>query len=122
VLIGFISFTKVPLLKLYAIHSFYIYPPYRNRGHGKKLLVYTCDHVKKLGAQRIYIQPGPFEIVDGVCEKIVDETHRIKIQKLITLYKNAGFTFVNRFISRCAAIIYPILGISENAQYLMVKQ
>ncbi len=119
-LIGFVSFTKVPLCNMYAIHSFYIYPKYRNKGYGKKLLAYTCNHVKDLGARKIYIQPGPFEIVDGRGENITDETREERIQKLIKLYKEAKFNFVNPFTSRCAYVLYKILRISENSEYLMV--
>lgn len=120
-LIGFISYTKVPLLKFYAVHSFFIRPQYRNRGYGKRLLLYTCNHLKKIGAKRIYVQPGPFEITNGRARNITDETRDAKIERLLKLYKYTDFTHVANITSACAYILYRMLGIDENPRCLMVR-
>ncbi|MBA3752037.1 GNAT family N-acetyltransferase [Candidatus Dependentiae bacterium] len=63
--IGFLSFTKMPFLNSYIIHTFYVHPGIRNRGFGTKLLLYTCGRLKDMKAGGVYIQPGPFEMING---------------------------------------------------------
>ncbi len=119
--VGFVSYIKIPLCKYYIIYSFYIYPQYRHKGYGKKLFEYACNQLSSVGASRIYIQPGPFEIVNDCIENINDASRTEKLQKLIKLYKKFGFAFVNTSKSLFVSIIYKIIGIDENPKYLMVK-
>jgi GNAT superfamily N-acetyltransferase len=119
--IGFICYTKILVAYFYVIHSFYIKPEDRNKGYGGKLLAYTCNHLRSLGAKKIYIQPGPFEEVNGVMHNIYDESRASRIKRLIALYKRCRFQRVNKLISCGAQIVYKILGIDEDANYLLVK-
>ena len=119
--VGFVNYTKIPLTKYYVIYSFYIYPQYRHKGYGKKLFEHICNQLSNVGARRIYIQPGPFEIVNGCIENINDASRTEKLQKLIKLYKKFGFDFINASMSWFVGVVYKIIGIDENPKYLMVK-
>ena len=119
--VGFISFTN--FFSLYIIHSFYIYPVYRNNGLGRKLLLHTCNYIKKLGGRKIYIQPGPFELVEETFTNIADpRLRKAKLVKLILFYKNVSFKSVYPVTQKCASFLYKILQISENSSYLMIKK
>jgi GNAT superfamily N-acetyltransferase len=118
--IGFISYTKTPIVPFYIIHSLYVQPQYRGQGYGKKLLLYVCDIIKTEGGRRAYIQPGPFEIVNG-CAVNVDSLYQEKIQRLIELYKKCGFKSVFYPMTLLASMLYTIMGIQEDPRYLMVK-
>lgn len=117
---GCISYAKVPLIPVYILHSFYIFPEYRNKGHGTKLLMYACKYVQLLGAQRIYIQPGPFEYDDKAISKN-DSIYAIKTQRLVKLYAKEGFMSTHIITSLLAIMVYKITGINEDARHLMVK-
>lgn len=116
--VGEISHTKIPFLSWYALHSLYVDPKYRQRGYAKQLLQYACQCLQKKGATKIYIQPGPYEIQVKL-ETI--GTREAKIQRLVQLYQTQKFTVVNKIISDCAKVIYKIIGIPEDAQYLLVR-
>ncbi len=118
--IGYLSYTKIPLLNRYIIHSFYIYPATRNRGYGKKLLVYACDRLKDRRAHMVYIQPGPFEMIDGHLQN-VQVFREEKIKKLVSLYKGCGFAPVNSITQMFAYIFYTCIGIDEDPKYLLYK-
>lgn len=118
--VGFLSYTKTPLLNRYIIHSFYITPKKRNRGYGTRLLLYTCNLLKERGAHMVYIQPGPFELVKGQPQKI-QEAREVKIKKLVDLYKRAGFVPANKVTQRCASFLYTCIGIEEDSAYLLYK-
>lgn len=118
--IGFVSYTKMPIVPFYIIHSLYVHPQYRGQGYGKKLLLYVCDVIKKQDARRAYIQPGPFEIVNG-CTVDVGALYKQKIQQFIELYKKCGFKSVSYPMTLLADMIYKIMDIQQDAQYLMVK-
>ena len=120
--VGYINYIKVPLAPVYVLYSFYIYPLYRNKGLGKRLFAYVCDYLHGIGARRIYIQPGPFELDEG--NEQIDITapdRELKLKRLIRFYKNNDFVFVNKALSFFASFLYKCIGISENPQYLMVK-
>ena len=117
--VGFIHITQLPF-GYSVIHSLYIHPHYRNQGYGKALGMQALDLLKKKGGNKIFVQPGPFELTKS--ERQTIENHQIyesRLQQLIIAYKRAGLTFSNSSISRLAAILYKILGINENAHYLM---
>lgn len=119
--VGHIEFMKASSSS-YILHSFYVYPNYRGKGYGKKILLYMCNLLKERGARTIYIQPGPFEMTDDGQPSISDpDIFKVKLQRLVKLYKGVGFGFVNKLTSTCAAILYKIIGIDEDAFYLMVR-
>lgn len=122
-LVGFLCYTKIPLLSWYIIHTFYVFPQFRNQGFGKKLLIHTRDLLKKLGAYRIYIQPGPFELQHDMVIKIANQKqHAQALQKLEKLYHAIGFEKVSYIVRTCATIMYLLMGIDEDTTYLMVLQ
>ncbi len=119
--VGYISYTKIPFVHFYALHSFYVYPSYRNKGDGKRILNYASEYLTSLGAQRIYIQPGPFEIdSDGRLDRS-DPSYELKLQRLVRFYKDNGFVVVNRWLSYFVNLLYKCMSIDENADYLIVR-
>lgn len=119
--IGFVMYTKVPL-SLYVVHSLFIYPQFRNQGYGKKLLAYTCARLSSAGARVTFIQPGPFEITNHALHNITASAEReSKIQKLVKLYQVSGFKPVHRYLSRCVQLAYYLVGLPEDARYLMFR-
>lgn len=119
--VGFITITKTPLFSFYILHTLYVHPQYRHQGYGKRLLKYTCEHATSLGASRMYIQPGPFELDDnGYLIKPTD-VYDERVQALIALYTKCGFTPASKPLTYCAYALYKCMGIEENAKYLMVK-
>lgn len=119
--IGFISYTKVFLVPFYIIHNLYVYPQYRWQGYGKKLLLYTCNIIKKLGAKRAYIQPGPFEIIKGRTVG-VGALYEQEMKRIIALYKKCGFRPIARATALFAVLLYKLMSIDEDARYLMVRE
>jgi len=118
--IGFISYMKVPFLNRYVIHTFFVYPDMRNRGYGTKLLSYTCDRLENSGASVIYIQPGPFEMIDGRLQD-VQLSREVKIKKLVMLYHRCGFVSADKITQLCAYVLYQCMGIDEDSKYLLYK-
>lgn len=119
--IGFVSYTKAFLLPIYAIHNLYVYPEHRMQGYGKQLLLYACAVIKRLGARVAYIQPGPFEIVGGRTIGIIGDQYEQKMKQLVVFYEKYGFKKVHPATSWLASFLYKMMGINEDARYLMVK-
>jgi GNAT superfamily N-acetyltransferase len=119
--VGFIGYTKIPFLPYYAVHSLYVYPEHRNKGYGRQLLTYACDYLASINAQRIYIQPGPFEIDSDGYLVDVPSAHELKMQLLIDFYKKHDFAIVDRWTVYSAHLLYKLLNIYEDSNYLMVK-
>jgi GNAT superfamily N-acetyltransferase len=117
-LVGYLGYTRLPL-SYYIIHSFYIYPQFRAQGYGKKLLVYGCDVLKNCKPRKIFIQPGPFELVDGQMIDINGEEEQIALAKLVRLYGSVGFEPVSTWTVGVAFMLYKVLWIDEYAEYLM---
>ena len=113
--LGCVSFIKVPLSHTFAVHSFYIYPKYRNHGYGTRLLQYVCDYLATKDAHKIYVQPGPFELPN------VSGGNGLNTQQLIKLYTKCGFERGNKLTSTLAGLLYLLININENSRYLMVK-
>lgn len=116
-LIGFGCYTKIPLISSYVIHALYVYPQYRNKGYGSQLVLYLCDYLKKQYAKNVYIQPGAFELE----RRDSDETRERKTKILAGWYKRFGFKKVGAMTAKAAIILYKVLGINENSNYLMIK-
>ncbi len=121
--IGFISSTKILSKRVYVLYSFYIYPPCRNKGYGRELLIHTCSRLKRQGAKMIFIQPGPFELTESGNMKTLDaDEYAARLKKLIAFYKSCGFKMVSGFLSPCASLLYKIIGIPEDSSYLHVMK
>jgi len=119
-LIGFVSYTKISLVPFYIIHNLYVYPRFRKKGYGKQLLQYVCSVIQQQGGTRAYIQPGPFEIVNG--HTIKDGIlHEQKMQFLVHFYQKYGFQKVNPVLTKISSVLYRLMHIPEDARYLMVK-
>lgn len=116
--IGFASFTKIPFFSYYALHSLYVYPQYRNKGFGSKIMTYTENYLQSMKAQRIYIQPGPFEINRDISN---NNSYNTKTKQLVKLYRKLGYKLCHRITQFFARVVYRCMGIDENADYLMVK-
>lgn len=119
--IGFLSYTKMPLFSFYILHTLYVHPQYRNNGYGKYILEYACSCLKKLGASRLYIQPGPFEINEDGYLVTALASYDGRLESLIEFYRKSGFIFASKLLACSAYFLYKCVGIDENAQYLMVK-
>lgn len=119
--IGFINYFKIPCFPVYIIHTFYIYPSYRNKGYGRELISYALFRLKKKKVSKIYIQPGPSEIKNDSFRSIVNDNERInKTKKLVNFYNSLGFVPVNKFFSNALYFFYKVFKISENPRDLMV--
>lgn len=120
--IGFVYYTSL-LFKIYIVHSYFVFPKFRNQGYGKKLLSYALSVLKDEGARLIFIQPGPFEIKNNRFENLPRGSEReVSIKKLVKLYKSKGFNLAPKIISWGACPIYKLAGIDEDSQYLMIKK
>ncbi len=98
-----------------------MHPSYRNQGYGTQLLQHACERLYTLGACKIYIQPGPFEInKNGACVK-PEEAYEEKLEALKALYHKHGFETAPNIIVYAAHVVYYCARLRENANYLMVK-
>ena len=113
--IGYAEYTKIPLVAFYVIHSLYIFPAFRNKGYGTRLLEHVGEVLKQKGAHKLYIQPGPFEHEENAPHAA------LTMEQLVLWYKKLGFIPVNKIISFFAAYLYKLLDIPEDSRYLMVK-
>jgi GNAT superfamily N-acetyltransferase len=121
-LVGSISYTKIPLLPYYIIHSLFVYRQRRKQGHGEALLMHACDTIEHNGGTKIYIQPGPFEIQNNTMVAINDPViFEQQLQNLLKFYQKRGFEYVSTCTALSAYVLYKLMRINENAQYLMVK-
>jgi ribosomal protein S18 acetylase RimI-like enzyme len=113
--IGFISCLK---LKPFAavLYDFFIMPQYRGNGYGRLLLEFAIARLNNQIIKTIFIQPGPFDIVKNQIVSIKDNQ---KIEKLIKLYKSAGFKEVNTIFSKIVLFFYKLLQIPEDPKFLM---
>jgi len=120
--IGSLSYVCMPYIRWYVLYDFYIEPEQRHQGYGKKLLRAALDEIINAGARYIFIQPGPFENVDGDFVQIVGPARESRTQKLISLYKLFSFQEINS-PSLCSILngVYKIIGIDEDAHYLLMR-
>jgi ribosomal protein S18 acetylase RimI-like enzyme len=119
--IGFLWYTKLPIVHYYVLYNFYISPEYRNKGHGSALLAYSCDYLAQQGASRVYIQPGPFEM-NSAGELIGNSVdYELRLQRLVSFYQKHDFVLVSPMQSFGIGLLYRVLRINENARYLMVR-
>jgi GNAT superfamily N-acetyltransferase len=105
----------------YILHTFFIAPQCRNQGYGTELLIYALNYLKQKDANKIFIQAGPFEIINDQCQNIAKGNERNKkLQQLVNLYKKVGFKLAPVSISKIAWLIYKVGGIDEDSKYLMI--
>lgn len=118
--IGFIRYTELPL-SFYIVHSFFVYPAFRNQGNGDILFKYALSVLKARKARLLFIQPGPFDITNHKfynlpCGKEREE----KIKRLINFYRKNGFNYASWMYRKAAAVTYQLAQIEEDSRYLMV--
>jgi GNAT superfamily N-acetyltransferase len=119
--IGSISYVKLPLFSWYVLFDFFVYPEFRNCGIGKTLLGYVVEEIIKKGATRIYVQPGPFECVDGVMVPCKGQDREERIKKLVNFYSTFQFkTVTQKMVTYALSFFYKIIGINEDSDLLMV--
>lgn len=116
-----ISYVKVPLWNWYILFDFYTTKQFRNRGYGRMLLNHVLQDLEAAGATKIYIQPGPFDIVNGKAVQILGPERGLAITRLIRFYESCNFRLVNsKLIELPLKIAYKVLSIEENPAFLMV--
>lgn len=116
--LGSLYYERFPL-GLSVIHSFWIQPKYRRHGYGLALLQFTCQQLQQQGVHWIFIQPGPFEQANGKPLNIPPAEKAQRLAAIIRLYQKAGFQPASRLLCWLARGLYPLLGIDEDANYLM---
>lgn len=122
--IGFLCYVKIPLLSSYALFDFYIDCNYRNLGYGKCLLNHVMDDIHAINNNStLYVQPGPFELIDGQFKQVQEPLRQKLIEKLVKFYRALGFKnmelgYLTRYI---IYIFYILTGIHEDPKYLMVR-
>lgn len=119
--IGFLYYKKIPLVPYYVLYNFYMEPTHRHRGYGTQLLNHACDYLALHGASKIYIQPGPFEIHEEKFIAMPSYDRELRLKKLIKLYADNQFVFVNKALRLLAHVAYKFMEINEDSDYLMVR-
>lgn len=118
---GFLSYLRIPVINWYMLFNFYIYPEYRHEGYGKILFNKVLTDMIAKGATKIFIQPGPFELVDGNLVFPNKEEKEERIKKLVIFYEKYNFHLMsNRPLYKMMLLIYKIAGIEEDPRYLMI--
>jgi GNAT superfamily N-acetyltransferase len=119
--VGFINYAQVnSFFNVYALYELYIDPAYRGKGYAKSLINYTCRRLFKMGAAKIFIQPGPFEEEEEE-DDLSDEEYKEKLLKIVCLYKSSGFYSAPNWMKTMAKGIYKTMGIIEDPKYLMIR-
>jgi GNAT superfamily N-acetyltransferase len=119
--VGFLFVYKIPASRAYVFYSLYVGNEHRNNGHGKTFLNRACDYMKDFGAKKIYIQPGPFEIVNGFICGQDDAMKRGNMERLVRFYKRCGFKVAKKALRKIVFIAYRAMKIDEDADFLMVR-
>lgn len=119
--VGYAGLSHLPF-SCHVIHSLYVYPEFRGRGYGRTLLVHACELLKQRNAWKVFIQPGPFELSNG---KIIDpesyDQELLLLNQLSVFYAHVGFRKVNWLYAKAAKLLYWLISLDENADFLMVK-
>ena len=119
--IGTIECTQLPF-SFYILHSFFVGAAHRNKGYGRDLLSRACNHVDIRNPRTVLIQPGPFEMSnDGFTRVTEPDERESRLLRLCSLYEKAGFHKASKPVLLAAALLYKLIGLPEDAQYLMVK-
>lgn len=122
--IGFLCYVKLPLVNWYVLFNFFTIQNQRHKGYGRMVLNHVLELLKEAGATKIFIQPGPYEIVEGKQVVLIDATQReLRIAQLISYYETSKFRLIkNSFIEYLLNWIYKILAIPENPHFLMIAE
>jgi len=120
--IGYLHALQLPF-GFAVIHSFYIRPEQRNKGHGSALLSYACQWLKNQGTKGIFVQPGPFELENDKVLYFHDSPsiNYAKLHQLINFYTKAGFRNAPKVLSQGAGLLYKLMEIQEDSHYLMLR-
>lgn len=118
--LGYLYYEKLPL-SIYVIDTFFVKPPYRNRGIGTHLLQKTCQEIKKHGGRYILVQPGPFDLYNSEFRPAITNKNK-KLEQLVCLYKKVGFHLAPQLLRMIAGFIYKLIRLDEDAQYLMINR
>lgn len=117
--LGYLYYEKLPF-SIYVIHTFFVKPPYRNKGIGTHLLQKICQEIKNQGGIYIFVQPGPFELHNNEFRPVIINKSK-KLEQLVHLYKKAGFNLAPPLLTMIAGFIYKLIRLHEDAQYLMIQ-
>lgn len=120
--LGFMYYSQIPFLNIYIFHTLYIFSEHRHQGNAQYVLKNTLKKLQKQGVTTIYIQPGPFEIKSQTTKNIDQLSREEKIILLVALYQKCGFQKTDATTQFLANIVYKMLNIPENSQYLMVTK
>ncbi len=123
-ILGFISYAKIPILNIYFLHTLYIFPEYRNRGNAQYLVRYVLQILQKQNIDTVYVQPGPFELPHHYPPRPypAPASKEEELQRLVKLYEKCGFKKTDSATQSVVNLIYKMLNIPEDSQYLMVSK
>jgi hypothetical protein len=83
---------------------------------------YVMEDIIVKGATRIYVQPGPFEFINGRMRQCLGVDRLERLNKLIKFYSEFKFKPATSVAtSSLLKIIYRLLDIQEDPQLLMVR-
>ncbi len=120
--IGYADFLKFPLLPIGVLHSGYVHHSFRNHGYGRSLLPRILQELQQSGIKKIFIQPGPYDVVDHQFKKIEGEERVKKLAQLVQFYRSEGFEVIQSpSMIRLASLLYCVLRIDEDPKFLMMK-
>jgi GNAT superfamily N-acetyltransferase len=120
-LIATLSYVKLPLFPWFVLFDFFVYPEYRNKGIGKMLFGYALQEITAKGAMRVYVQPGPCELIGRVLTLCTGQERVERLKKLVSFYSAFNFRpATNTFIAHALCVMYRILGVHEDQDLLMV--
>ena len=118
-LIGTITYLQIPF-SIYILHSFFIDPAFRNKGYGTRLLEHVIQLITKRSPRLILVQPGPFELKNGQVQNLTPGPGREQyLHKITAFYARNGFQPAPSVLRKFSHLLYRIIGINEDPQYLM---
>lgn len=122
--IGMLSSIHIPILHWCVLYDFFVQPAYRGQGHGHFLFAHAVNQAEKAGASKMFVQPGPFELVAGKYVSVKGAQREIALKRLVRFYESHQFTRLSGIMWRCVSffldIIYRLASIDEDPRLLMV--
>lgn len=120
--IGFLKYVKLPCLSWYVLFDFFINKEFRNKGYGSALFEIALQTLIKKGASKIFIQPGPFDLLKGKYLSFDNDERMTRIHKLVKWYQKYHFKRINSlFLSKLLAGLYFTMRINEHPHFIMVR-
>jgi len=124
--IGKLNSIQIPILHWCVLYDFFIQPAYRGQGHGHFLFSHAVNQAEKSGASKIFVQPGPFELVAGKYTSVKGVQRKIALNRLIRFYESHQFALMSGMKLRCVSfflgIVYRLANIDEDPCLLMVHR